>query len=120
MATGDVEDAPALDPLGSFSVEEKDGAVYITGEKSHIENKRRTLDIKCKASGQDQVVVVGGYVYFSLRTRARSNSYPVALAVLARSRLYVAQASKAPLPSFPPKERSPMTAPRYPKPFWPT
>ncbi|KEY71672.1 hypothetical protein S7711_02907 [Stachybotrys chartarum IBT 7711] len=61
--TGDVEDAPALDALPVFKVEERDGAVYITGEESAITSSKRKPNFKCNASGgahKDKVVVIGG------------------------------------------------------------
>jgi len=61
ISTGDVEDAPALDPLAKFKVVQKDGGVYITGEEATIKAGRRKLNIKCSAKTQDSgVVVVGG------------------------------------------------------------
>jgi NADPH-dependent 2,4-dienoyl-CoA reductase/sulfur reductase-like enzyme/nitrite reductase/ring-hydroxylating ferredoxin subunit len=59
VSTGDVEDAPALDPLAKFEVVERDGAVYIKGEESTIKAARRTLNIKCQPKGQEKVVIVG-------------------------------------------------------------
>ncbi|KAL8834941.1 MAG: hypothetical protein Q9170_003518 [Blastenia crenularia] len=58
--TGDVEDAPALDPLAKFEVYEQSGAVYIKGEEATIKASRRNVNVKCKAQGQEKVVVVGG------------------------------------------------------------
>lgn len=59
--TGDVEDAPALDALPVFKAVERDGAVYITGDEASIKaGHRRPSKFKCKASGGDKVVVVGG------------------------------------------------------------
>ena len=60
MASGDVEDAPALDPLAKFELTEKNGAVYIKGEESVIKASRRQANHKCSATGQDKLVVVGG------------------------------------------------------------
>lgn len=60
VASGDVEDAPALDPIAKFEVMEKDGGVYIRGEESVIKANRRHPDTKCSAQGQEKVVVVGG------------------------------------------------------------
>lgn len=60
MATGDVEDAPALDPLAKFDIVEKDGAVYIKGEEETIKASRRMPNVKCKSQGKDKVVVIGG------------------------------------------------------------
>lgn len=61
VSTGDVEDAPALDPIAKFEVSERDGAVYIKGKEQDIKNSRKTLDISCKAAGDEKVVVIGGY-----------------------------------------------------------
>lgn len=63
VSTGDVEDAPALDPLAKFEVYERDGAVYIKGEEKVIKANRRSLNIKCSAKGNDNVVIIGRYVY---------------------------------------------------------
>lgn len=60
VGTGDVEDAPALDPLAKFEVYEKDGAVYIKGEEATIKASRRKPDVQCKAQGPEKVVVIGG------------------------------------------------------------
>ncbi|KAL8690007.1 MAG: hypothetical protein Q9224_004510 [Gallowayella concinna] len=60
VGTGDVEDAPALDPLAKFEVYEKSGAVYIKGEEATIKASRRNPNVKCAAQGQEKVVVVGG------------------------------------------------------------
>lgn len=61
VASGDVEDAPALDPLAKFEIVEKDGAVYIEGEEATIKASRRHPNTKCSISGHEKVVVVGGY-----------------------------------------------------------
>ncbi|KAK4176539.1 hypothetical protein QBC36DRAFT_328974 [Triangularia setosa] len=58
--TGDVEDAPALDALPIFKATERDGAVYITGEAATIKAGHRKPKFKCKATGGDKIVVVGG------------------------------------------------------------
>ncbi|KAI0412647.1 hypothetical protein F5X98DRAFT_367116 [Xylaria grammica] len=61
--TGDVEDAPALDPITTFSVVEKDGAIYVRGEEAAIKSGRRKPNIRCRVSNTsdtDKVVVVGG------------------------------------------------------------
>ncbi|KAL8769127.1 MAG: hypothetical protein Q9209_004761 [Squamulea sp. 1 TL-2023] len=60
VGTGDVEDAPALDPLAKFEVYEKSGAVYIKGEEATIKASRRNPNVKCKTQGQEKVVVIGG------------------------------------------------------------
>ncbi|KAH7121878.1 monodehydroascorbate reductase [Dactylonectria estremocensis] len=61
--TGDVEDAPALDSIPVFSVAERGGAVYVTGEEAAIKASRRKPNFKCASAGgaqEDKVVVVGG------------------------------------------------------------
>lgn len=60
VATGDVEDAPALDPLGKFDVIQKDGGIYIKGQEQLIKKGRRGLSIKCKKESKEKVVIVGG------------------------------------------------------------
>jgi len=59
VATGDVEDAPALDPLAKFEIIQKDGAVYIKGDESFMKAGRRPLNIKCSAQGEEKVVIIG-------------------------------------------------------------
>lgn len=61
VATGDIESAPAPDPLTKFDIMEKEGAVYIKGEETSIKNGRRQPNVKCAAQGQEKVVIVGGY-----------------------------------------------------------
>jgi NADPH-dependent 2,4-dienoyl-CoA reductase/sulfur reductase-like enzyme len=59
--TGDVEDAPALDPLAKFNVLEKDNAVYIVGDADVVKSSfPKSLSIKCTASGPEKIVIVGG------------------------------------------------------------
>ncbi|KAI9656557.1 MAG: hypothetical protein M1821_004764 [Bathelium mastoideum] len=60
VATGDVEDAPALDPLAKFEIIQKNGGVYIKGDKEGITSSRRHLNLKCQAQGQEKVLVIGG------------------------------------------------------------
>lgn len=62
VATGDVEDAPALDPLAKFEIIQKNGGVYIKGDKEGITSSRRNLNLKCQAQGQEKILVLGGYV----------------------------------------------------------
>lgn len=62
-STGDIENAPAIDALPTYKLSEKDGSVYITGEKESIKGSRRKPNIKISstgASGAEKVVVVGG------------------------------------------------------------
>ncbi|KAI9880806.1 MAG: hypothetical protein M1830_000242 [Pleopsidium flavum] len=58
--SGDVEDAPALDPLAKFKITEKNGAVYITGDEATIKSSRRSPNHSCSAQGPDKVIIVGG------------------------------------------------------------
>lgn len=60
VGTGDVEDAPALDPLAKFEIVEKEGGVYIKGDEKTIQSSRRSVNTKCSAQGPEKVVVVGG------------------------------------------------------------
>ncbi|KAF1966622.1 hypothetical protein BU23DRAFT_486098 [Bimuria novae-zelandiae CBS 107.79] len=60
VSTGDVEDAPALDPLAKYEVFEKDGAVYVKADEDTIKANRRFLNLKCLASNDEKVLVIGG------------------------------------------------------------
>lgn len=59
-STGDIENAPAIDALPCFKLSEKNGGVYISGEKETIKGSRRKPNVKCAAAGQEKVVIVGG------------------------------------------------------------
>ncbi|KAI9706055.1 MAG: hypothetical protein M1836_005461 [Candelina mexicana] len=60
IATGDVEDSPALDPLAKFEIVERDGAFYVKGDEETIKASRGSVDHKCSPAGGEKVVVVGG------------------------------------------------------------
>ena len=60
IATGDVEDAPALDPLSKYEIVQKDGAVYIKGEEATIKANRRVLNVRCSVKSSEKVLVIGG------------------------------------------------------------
>ena len=63
VTSGDVEDAPAPDPLSVYEVLVKDGGVYIKSSSAeNIKTNRRVNKFSCKASASDaeQIVVVGG------------------------------------------------------------
>ncbi|KAL5388003.1 hypothetical protein PMIN04_009067 [Paraphaeosphaeria minitans] len=60
VSTGDVEDAPALDPLSKYEVFERGGAVYIKADEDAIKANRRFLNLKCSASNDQTVLVIGG------------------------------------------------------------
>ncbi|PYH90366.1 AIF-like mitochondrial oxidoreductase [Aspergillus ellipticus CBS 707.79] len=60
VVSGDVEDAPAPNALTKFEVFEKNGAVYINAEEADIKVAHRNPAIKCSASREEKLVVVGG------------------------------------------------------------
>ena len=60
VSTGDVEDAPALDPIAKYEVIEKDGAVYVKTTEEALKNNRKFLNIKCSSVSEDKVLVIGG------------------------------------------------------------
>lgn len=60
VSTGDVEDAPALDPISKYEVFEKDGGVYIRTDEDTLKANRRRLNIKCSSVSDDKVLVIGG------------------------------------------------------------
>ncbi|KAJ8106855.1 hypothetical protein OPT61_g9266 [Boeremia exigua] len=49
VTTGDVEDAPALDPISKYEVFERDGAVYVKTDEETLKASRGKLNIKCSA-----------------------------------------------------------------------
>ncbi|RFU33310.1 hypothetical protein B7463_g2981, partial [Scytalidium lignicola] len=61
-ATGDIENAPAIDNLPCFELSEKDGAVFVKGDIDTIKSSRRKPNVRI--SGQaittEKVVIVGG------------------------------------------------------------
>lgn len=64
IATGDVEDAPALNALNKFDLVEKEDGVYIRASEADIKSGHRNpvLNFKSSVSEKERVVVVGGYV----------------------------------------------------------
>ena len=60
VVNGEIENAPAPDPLTKFDVLAKDGGVYIKGEESSIKSGRRQPSVESSIQGQDKVVIVGG------------------------------------------------------------
>jgi hypothetical protein len=60
VSTGDVEDAPALDPIAKYELVEKDGAVYVKTEESTLKANRRFLNLSCPATSDEKVLVIGG------------------------------------------------------------
>lgn len=63
--SGDVEDAPALDPIAKFELTEKNGGVYIMSDEQTIKSKRRIAKFgglrACSSGAEESVVIVGGY-----------------------------------------------------------
>lgn len=82
VTSGDVEDAPALDPLAKFEIVEKSGAVFIKGDQNQIKAGRRSPNIQCSAQGQEKVVIVGGgsgSIGAIQALREQGNTFPVTL-----------------------------------------
>ncbi|KAI6250327.1 Apoptosis-inducing factor 1 [Erysiphe necator] len=60
-SNGDIENAPALDALPTFKLFERNGAVFISGNKEAIASSRRKPNIKVSSIANDMnVVIVGG------------------------------------------------------------
>ena len=51
-----------MDPLATYEIVEKDGAVYVKADQAVLKANRRHLNLKCQAESSEKVVVVGGYV----------------------------------------------------------
>ncbi|KZF24280.1 rubredoxin-NAD(+) reductase [Xylona heveae TC161] len=60
VSTGDIEDSPAPDPIATFGIAEKTGAVYITGDEKTIQSGRVQPNMACSVTGSEKVVIVGG------------------------------------------------------------
>jgi len=61
VTTGDVEDAPALDPLARYEIEERDGKVFVRGDEKVLKaNFPNALSVACKTTGGEKIIVVGG------------------------------------------------------------
>lgn len=60
VATGDVEEAPALDPISKYEVFERDGAVYVKSDEQTLKANRRSLNLKCSSVSDEKVLVIGG------------------------------------------------------------
>lgn len=68
VATGDVEDAPALDPILKYDVFERDGAVYVKTDEEKLKANRGALNAKCSAVSEEKVLVIGGYACHCILT----------------------------------------------------
>ena len=90
VSSGDVEDAPALDPLAKFEVIEKNGAVWIKGEEATIKASRGQPNTKCSVSGQEKVLVIGGYVprFLSIPVEANWNLHAEVAVVSAQCKVF--------------------------------
>ncbi|KAF2177650.1 rubredoxin-NAD(+) reductase [Zopfia rhizophila CBS 207.26] len=60
IPTGDIENAPALDPLSTYELVEKDGAVFVKSDEATIKANRRFLNLKCSVVSEEKVLVIGG------------------------------------------------------------
>ncbi|KAF2743018.1 hypothetical protein M011DRAFT_481150 [Sporormia fimetaria CBS 119925] len=60
VATGNIEDAPAIDPISKYELIERDGAVYIKTDEETIKTNKRPLNLKCSAVSDEKVLVIGG------------------------------------------------------------
>lgn len=58
--TGDIENAPALDPINTFPVTVKDDGIYITAEEAPLKAGSRVPNIACTPSSDVHVLIVGG------------------------------------------------------------
>jgi len=114
VKTGDVEDSPAPDHLNKFDVFERDGAVYIKGAEADVKSGRRKPVFKVKSSGQEKVVIVGGYVIALVLIWIMTNKKSVVQAHLVPFSNSANTASTAASLSLPTRV-PPLTAPNSPK-----
>ncbi|GKZ99289.1 hypothetical protein AnigIFM60653_003496 [Aspergillus niger] len=85
VETGDVEDAPAPNALKKFEVFEKNGAVYINANEADVKAAQRDPAVKCSASQQEKLVVVGGGSgTFGVVQAIREMKYKGAITVITR------------------------------------
>ncbi|KAL2890959.1 Apoptosis-inducing factor 1 [Ceratocystis lukuohia] len=89
--TGDIEDAPALDPLPTFKVSERNGSVYVTGEPAVLKAGRRKPRFKCSPSTDNTkpqdggvVVVGGGSATIGLVEELRHKGYAGSITVISQ------------------------------------
>ena len=57
-----MEDAPAPNALNKFDVFEKDGEVFVKGQRGTIASSVRKPVTSCSVSGDSKVVIIGGLV----------------------------------------------------------
>ena len=106
VKTGDVEDAPAPHALNKFDVLEKGGGVYIKGKEADIKGGKRTVNIKTTPSGQERVVIVGGYVTGEITHVQRADIFAVAVVPSVHSSNSANITLKAISQSSPPKAKA--------------
>lgn len=59
--TGDIENAPALDPIASYPVTLRGDEVYITADEATLKNgSKRTPNLSCSVDSGINVLIVGG------------------------------------------------------------
>lgn len=59
-ATGDIENAPALDPLTTYPVRIEGNNVYVTAKEEELKHGSRTPNVKCQIKEADNVLIIGG------------------------------------------------------------
>ena len=69
--TGDIENAPALDPINTFPVTVKDDGIYITAVENAVKDGSRVANVSCKVPSGPHVIIVGGFVLKPKIPRAR-------------------------------------------------
>ncbi|KAI5802440.1 hypothetical protein FPQ18DRAFT_383451 [Pyronema domesticum] len=57
---GHVENAPALDHLNAFHIEQRDGDWYIKGDEDSLKDAKRAPNITCSPRSNERIIVVGG------------------------------------------------------------
>ncbi|KAG6106170.1 hypothetical protein E4U14_004718 [Claviceps sp. LM454 group G7] len=90
-SNGDVEEAPALDALPVFDVNERDGAVFITADEEAIKSSRRNPNFACKSgvsTGEKVVIVGGGSGAIGVVEGLRENGFGGAITVISNEGYY--------------------------------
>ena len=85
VTTGDIEDAPALDPLQTFDVEVKDGQVYLLVDYETLRNPSTApcpSELKGKRQGPHTVFIGGGAVTLHAVQEMRRLGYKGRITVL--------------------------------------
>ena len=93
VTTGDIEEAPAPDPLTVYELVEKDGAVFIKSSADTIKTNRRRNEFSCAAAAsteEKKIVVVGGgsgAFGFLQALRENGSKTPITLISIDRTKL---------------------------------